>query len=357
MTKKYTAIIDIDTLMVHAALAGQQSKIKVTGKNTGKTLYFKNRTEFYGSSWKHKDGGWLAEFNQARKERNLPLVPIDVFEIEDIVELKEEFGISAENIVKGRLKAKINSIVSQEWCEDFIICYGTGTNFRYDIAQTVPYKNERPQKPLLYDVVKEYMLSKYKDKLDIRDGVETDDIVASHLWKDWIESGRDHDKLKVVGVFIDKDIAQFPCLQYNFDKPEEGLIKITSQEAAENLAVQLLKGDTIDTIPGLPELTKEMMDKYKLSKRGKKGLGEKTARALVSGLNSPTEVFERVVEAYKNYYGLASYPFTDFNGEESTRTWIDHLNEQYRLLRMRTNTDKDVGHVIYFLKALGVDYE
>lgn len=350
--KQYTALIDIDTLIIHAALAGQKSSIKVVGKNTGRTLTFSNRTEFYGA-WQKKDGGWLKTFNDKRLEKGFEPISLDVFDIIDVVELVEDGNISAENIVKGRFKAKIEAITKQAWCKDFKICFGTGTNFRYDIAQTQPYKSERPVKPLLYDVVKEYMLSKYKDNMLIVENVESDDIITQELWKAWIKSKRDFDKLDVVGIWVDKDIAQTSQWHYNFDKPELGLVKIETLEAIKNLAVQCLKGDTIDTVPGLPKLTDQIHEKYLLRKT--KGLGEATARGLLASANTPKEVFERVIEAYKGYYGEDMKPFTSFRGEESERNWLDHLNEQWRLLRMRTDVTKDVGHVKDFLKAMEIE--
>lgn len=356
MTKKYTALIDCDTLLVHAALAGQKTSIKVVGKNTGRTLTFNNRTEFYGH-WKSKNGGWLKDFNDKRIEKNLEPISLDVFDIQDVVELVDDGDVSAETIVKGRFKSKIEAITSQPWCDDFVICFGTGTNFRYDIAQTQPYKEDRPSKPILYDVVKDYMLSKYKDKMLIVDGVESDDIVTQEMWRAWIRAKRSHDNLDSVAVFIDKDLEQYPCLHYNFDKPELGLVPITALEAIKNLAVQCLKGDTIDSIPGLPELPEEMFEKYSIKKPGKKGLGEKTARGLIDPCESPKEVFERVVEAYKGYYGEDDKEFITFRGNQMNWNWSDHLNEQFKLLRMRTVVNKDVGHVSSFLKALEIDYE
>lgn len=357
MSKQYTAIIDVDTLIIHAALAGQRTNIKATGKNTGRSVTFSNRTELWGG-WQKRDGGWLAETNVKRAEKGLdPILP-DVFEIEDIITLVEdqvaEDGtvITPEIVVKGRFKAKIEAITKQDWCKDFKICFGTGKNFRYDIAQTQPYKSERALKPVLYDVVKEYMLWKYKDKMLIVDGVETDEIVTQEVWKAWLRSGRDFDKLDSVATYIDKDISQYPLIRYNFDKPEDGLVKITPLEAIKNLAVQCLRGDTIDTVPGLPALPDEMYKAYSLRKT--KGLGEVTAKGVVSSAQTPKEVFERVVGAYKGYYGEDVKEFISFRGEVGERNWLDHLNEQFRLLRMRTDVTKDVGHVSEFLKALEI---
>ena len=357
MTKKYTALIDIDTLIVHSALAGQQSSVIVKHNKTGWTREFSNQTEFFGG-WQKKDGGWLAEVNAKKIEKGLEPVSADEFTIEPLVRLISDTisddgsVITPEIIVKGRFKSKIEAITNQPWCKDFKICYGVGKNFRYDIAETVPYKNSRPAKPILFDVVRDYMLWKYKDHMLTEEGVESDDLMGQEMHKAWMRAKRQHQNLDTVAVFIDKDLAQFPCLQYNFDKPELGLIEIDPLTAAKNLGTQLLMGDTIDSIPGLPKLPDELLERYKLRKT--QGLGEKTARGVVSSASTPKEVFERVVEAYKLYYGDVRMQFVSHTGVFTDRDWLDHLNEMFRLLRMRTDVKKDVGHVKDFLAKMGI---
>lgn len=356
--KQYTAIVDIDTLIIHAALAGQETSVLVTHKDTKWNKTFNNQTAFFGH-FKKKEGGWLAELNSKKIEKGLEPVSPDAFEITPIItKIADQYTedgsvITAETVVKGRFKNKIEAITKQDWCKDFKICFGTGVNFRYDIAQTQPYKSERPVKPLLYETVRDYMLWKYKDKMLIVDGVETDEIVTQEVWKGWIKAKRDFTKLDVVAAFIDKDLSQFPCLWYNFDKPEEGLVKITPLEAVKNLAKQCLMGDTIDTIPGLPKLPEYMYEQYSIRKT--KGIGAATADNLLSACETPKEVFERVIEAYKGYYGEEMKEFVSFRGDASERNWLDHLNEQFRLLRMRTDVSKDVGHVRDFLKAMEIE--
>lgn len=358
MTKKYTAIIDVDTLIVHSALAGQETSVLVKHKEKDWQREFKNQTEFFGHHSK-KEGGWLAEVNAKKVEKGREPASPDDFILEPQVRLIEDQHtdngdvVSAETIVKGRFKNKIEAITNQSWCKDFKICYGVGKNFRYDIAETIPYKNERADKPLLFEVVRDYMLWKYKDHLVTAEGVESDDIMTMLMWQAWMRSKRNHDNLDTVAVYIDKDLSQTPCLQYNFDKPELGLVKITPLEAAKNLGVQMLMGDTIDTIPGLPSLPDEMYAEYSLRKT--KGLGEKTARGVVASASSPKEVFERVVKAYKGYYGDVRMQFVSHNGVLTDRDWLDHLNEMFRLLRMRTDITKDVGHVKDFLAKMGIE--
>lgn len=350
------AVIDIDTLLIHSALAAQENYVTVTHKPSGKVMEFPTQTEFYGHYAK-KDGGWLAEKNKERIEQGKPVFNVDEFEVTQNTRLINDMGddgeiFPPEAIVKGRLNSKINFITSQDWCTDFIIPFGQGKNFRYDVAQTQAYKQGRPPKPLLYDVVKDYLLYKYKDHLDIVTNVETDDRVCQLLWEAWIRSGRNHDNLDSVGVFIDKDITQVPCLWYNFDKPDIGLTKITSIDAARSLAKQLLLGDSTDSILGLPKLTPELHTKYKIRKAA--SLGATTADNLLKDVHTPKEMFERVVEAYKSLYGDEKKPWVSFRGDKLEWDYLDYMDETFKLVRMQVN-GKPVEHVGEFLKRLGVE--
>lgn len=355
MSKKYTAIIDVGTLLVHAALAAQQSYVVVRSKDGTYTEEFKTITEFWGHHTK-KAGGVLSEVNRTRVEMGASQLLPEDFDVEVVTELVTEDEHSKKvdpvAIACGRFKNKIEAITSQPWCEDFVICHGVGENFRYAEAHQVAYKSKRPDKPLLMDEVKQYMLKKYKSKLFISENEEDDDGVTQYLWADWIKSGRNHDNLSVVGVYIDKDLNQTPCLHFNFVKPELGLIKVTSMDAAYSFASQLLTGDSVDTIPGLPFLHEDLHKKYAIRKAS--GIGAKTVKGLFLGLYTPKELFQRVVEAYKACYGDGQLMVTH-RGVSMNWDWLDYLNEQYQLLRMRTVPQKPVGHVSLFLEKLGVD--
>lgn len=346
------AIIDIGTILIHAALAAQTSHIIVRHRKTGKEHKYKNITEWWGRT-KARDGGELAKINEIKKSKGQDILLPDDFDIEQITELITDAGISPQTRACGRLKNKIDWITNQSWCDSFIICHGVGDNFRYDEAHTQPYKSGRATKPAMFDVVKDYMLSKYKNNLYIVSDAEDDDGVCSLLWEDWIRSGRNHSNLTTVGAFIDKDVLQVPCYQFNFDKPELGLIKIDSFAAASNFATQLLRGDITDTIPSLPKLTDELCVKYSIRKT--KGVGASTAENLLKTCTTIPELFERVVEAYRAYYGEDKKPFTSFRGEVFEWNWLDHLNERFQLLRLRTDVTKPVGHVADFLLKCGVN--
>lgn len=344
------AIIDIGTILVHAALAAQTSKVVVTHKRSGRQKEFDNSTQFWGHHSK-KAGGWLQDTNDVRVEKGLTPFSIEDFELETHTDLISGLDVSPEAVACGRLNNKIKSITENDWCDDFVICLGTGENFRYSQAQTQPYKHGRTAKPLLLEYVKEYMVRKYKKNLIVVSNVEDDDIVASILWEDWIKAKGNHSDLSTVGVFVDKDIKQVPCLHYDFDNPQNGLTKITEEQAHHYFAIQMLCGDGTDSIPSLPALDESLVREWGIRKT--KGLGKKTAEAILDG-QTTQGIYERVWEAYKAFYGIEKQPFTSFRGEVFEWNWLDHMNERFQLLRLRRDVTKPVGHVNDFLLGCGV---
>lgn len=347
------AVIDIDTLLYNAALAAQENYVIVKHKDSGKEKEFKTQTEFFGH-YSKRDGGWLATTNFDRESRGLPPFSPDDFEITQHTRLVGDGDLPPVAIAKGRFKSTMEWIQSQEWCSDFVICYGRGENFRYNEAHTQPYKANRSPKPLLLKEVADYMQYKYKDNIVYGEGIESDDVYGLIMFDAWVRSGRDLDNVDCVGVVCDKDALQFPSIIFNFQKPEEGLRRVSPLEAAMHLGKQHLCGDTVDTIVGLPQIVPELAAKYGIRKS--KSVGDTTAINYLKGCSTPKEVFERVIEAYRAYYGDEKKEFTSFRGEVMERNWLDHLNEQFQLLRMRTN-DSPNKHVSEFLKQLGITYE
>lgn len=387
--KKYIGVIDISTILFHSALAGQRTILTIKHKETGhvmlmdreievkeeevlptdkrismsenlqgETLWtvirktpFNNASEFYGRfKGDDKIGGWLKDFNDKREAEGKPLMKKSDFEIEETVELIED----CEKIAFGRFKQKIESILDQPWCKDIIITWADHSvpNFRYKLAKTLPYKRDRKPKPLLFDKVTQYMLNRYRDKMSIVHGDEDDSQCVWLVQQDWIQAKGDINKLKYVMVSIDKDDKQTPQLNYNFDHPEYGIQLITPFEAAYNFAYQLLIGDSCDTILGLGGLPKDFLKEKGL--RSTKGLGEKTATALLEHCTTVKDLFEVVVECYKAQYGTEKKEFKAWTGEVLCWDWLDHLREQGSLLRMYADTENPVYDISVTLKRLEI---
>ena len=154
-------------------------------------------------------------------------------------------GFSTEDEPIGIAKARLT-----EWLEDFIyinlkadhyLAWITGkTNYRFDIAKTVPYKGNRKDapKPKHYAALREHLVKRHGAILTV--GEEADDTVA-------IDSTKLLDKCWI--VHVDKDLDQLQGWHYNPVKDER--YYVTEFEAYKSFCVQLLTGDRTDNIPGL----------------------------------------------------------------------------------------------------------
>lgn len=121
-----------------------------------------------------------------------------------------------------------------------IVSYLTGsTNFRNDIAVTLPYKGNRlsSAKPYYYDFLREAICKRYNGI--VVDGIEADDRIAIDATA--------HDNCVIVG--IDKDLLQIPGVHYNYDKGK--FLEIDEVTGWYNFFTQVLVGDVSDNIPGI----------------------------------------------------------------------------------------------------------
>jgi len=108
---------------------------------------------------------------------------------------------------------------------------------------------------------------------------------------------------------------------------------------------QMIMGDTADTVPGLPFLTARLANRYvpvKTPNPNRKPLkcGEAKAVAILKDVNNDQEAFNRVYEAYRDYYG---------NNAD------DMFFEQAFLLWMRRT--HSILNCMEFLRPLGFKYE
>ena len=349
--KNKIALIDVDTFIFQSAKTVEETCIHVTHETEGYIGEYKNITTFYKNTKKDGESGELLEL---RKERGRDY-QIEEFTIEPEVRLTKPDGdITPLNVAKGRFNTKMKDILANDWCDDIHICYGMGTNSRYELAKIKAYKSKRDPKPLLHQELTNWVLKAYKDKISIIEGWETDDLVVEMLYKDWVQAKGDVNKLKYVGVFFDKDIpANTPFLMFNPNKASEGVVLNTPLQAAKRLCIQLIMGDSIDTVSGLPDMSSELREKYGIRKGT--GCAEVTAMKLIEPCESIKEAFSRVVEAYKDHYGEEVKVYKGFRDDDYEWNWLDHLNEQYSLLRMRYKGG-DVPHVKETLDRLDVEY-
>jgi hypothetical protein len=346
-------LADWDTVLFRAAKFVQEDYIIATHKASGHKKEFKNKTEFYGH-WKSKSGGWLAQRNKARVERDLePFAPED-FAIEECARLNPEIDDHLGEAEKtfdfavGALKKAVDS-------EDYRLAIGGEGNFRYAIAKQLPYKGHRKDKPLLFTEFRDFIIRKYKSKIIIVDGMEADDYCSKVGWENY------HNFLKtgewdICLAYIDKDLDMIISPSFNYDDSPPEVRIPTPFDAAMCYAVQLLAGDKgTDNIPGLPNFSEKTKEKYSLGNT--KGIGVATAQKYLRDCETIKEAFERVVEAYKSYWGTKATKFIDHTGEVHEKwNWKDYLQDNARLLWMYRDDTCEYDIFEDTLKPLKVKY-
>lgn len=172
-------------------------------------------------------------------------------------------------IVKSCLENTLNEVKAVE----YRIWLSGKKNFRETVAVTKPYKGNREEatKPSYYKDVGDYLQSQWS--ATYTDGIEADDAIGIAAME-----ARDLGKEYVI-VSNDKDLKQIPGLHYNWVTKE--FSTVSPKEAKFQLFSQILSGDNTDNVPGLA------------------GIGPATAAKILEGAQSPEEMVDRIVAAYR----------------------------------------------------------
>lgn len=147
-------------------------------------------------------------------------------------------------------------------------------NFREQIAKQAKYKGNRDyvSRPKYYKEITEYLIDRYGARYT--EGQEADDELGIRL----TEEG---DAACIVS--FDKDLLQVPGRHYNWVTKEATVI--SPKDAALNFYCQILSGDSVDNVPGLP------------------GIGSAKSRKLLADVGSPSDAWRRIVAAYEEAFG------------------------------------------------------
>lgn len=135
-----------------------------------------------------------------------------------------------------------DSIIEPTDCKEYVFCFTGGSEQRREYAVTKPYKGQRKkEKPTHLDHLKAYGMDRYKGL--IIEPHEADDVVIAiaQKYQGWS-----------VLCGIDKDAKQLSGWHYNYVKND--MFFVTPEQAQWNLAYQMLIGDNVDNIPGLPKI-------------------------------------------------------------------------------------------------------
>lgn len=205
-----------------------------------------------GSSWVSFPGMMLRQVNEAVK--NFPDTVLEQRTVEEPVE-------NALQIAKSRVTKIYNRLeeLTQEPIDSFILILSPAgkTCFRYEVAQTVPYKSKRPPgKPKHWQAVRDYLVQQWGARI-CEDQLEADDALG-------IMSTSQEYLNKSIIASIDKDMLTVPGWHYNYDT--DHLRKLDDFESIRYLVRQVLTGDAADSIPGLKNVgritAKKLIDQW-----------------------------------------------------------------------------------------------
>jgi hypothetical protein len=196
----------------------------------------------------------------------------------DVVAYRIAFGCNDEPekvaIAKAAefLEDLVFTFANADDCEGYL----TGKdNYRHEIAKTVPYKANRvAEKPKHLGIIREYMISAWA--FSVQEKQEADDAISIRAYALGEED--------YIICSIDKDLDNVRGWHYNFGKNERYFVK--EEDAIKNFYRQVLTGDRVDNVPGLP------------------GIGPKKAEKILQDCCTEEELYKAVLEAYKGDVSL-----------------------------------------------------
>jgi 5'-3' exonuclease len=176
----------------------------------------------------------------------------------------EKFAIS-------RMGHFIEGLIELDGIQSYVGFITGKSNYRDEIATECTYKGNREnaRKPIHYDSLREYLMSKWYFKLI--EGQEADDAIGIQAYT------LPEDSYCIMS--IDKDLNMLKGWHYNFVKND--LYYVDEEQGIRNFYLQILTGDRVDNIPGI------------------KGVGPKKAEKILNDCDTEQQMFETVLEKYE----------------------------------------------------------
>lgn len=178
-----------------------------------------------------------------------------------------------------KLDEIIEATYEDVFATDYIIALGGKVNFRetfYSEYKKTPSRvKARSTKPIWFNKLKDYLAS--KENTVVAEGFEADDLLR--IWSNEAQKNN----IDFIVCSIDKDLD---CIPGKHFKPGKNIFYTVSEEEADrHYWMQILMGDPVDNIPGIPKI------------------GKKKADNILSSCNNNNERKAAVIEAYKEHYG------------------------------------------------------
>lgn len=181
------------------------------------------------------------------------------------------------------VKLLLQSIIEKSGADNYRLFLTGSGNFRESIAVTRPYKGNRDalNKPTHYEAIKDYLVN-YKHA-EVVEGFEADDMMGLLQMKTYYSSDISPEGwTDTIICSLDKDMNMIPGWHYNWRKDEK--YWVTEDQAIRNFYKQLLTGDTVDNIQGIPKV------------------GPKTADKVLAECETEEDMYWAVLCKYSGYY-------------------------------------------------------
>lgn len=221
--------------------------------------------------------------------------------------------------VKKMVDDRINGILKAVGATEHK-CYLTGKgNFRNDVATILKYKGTRhAPKPYHYQNIWDYLIKAWGAV--VVTGMEADDAISIAQYQG--------DGNTVI-CSRDKDLRMVRGWHYSWGcgerQPEKPLYKISELEGCRNWATQMLVGDKVDNILGVP------------------GYGPVKAGKVLDGCGTKDALMQAVVDVYIAVFGEELIKYQSWDGRWMEKGWQGIYFENNALLWML----QDEGEIQY----------
>lgn len=184
-------------------------------------------------------------------------------------------------LVINSCDSMIGRILKDTSATHYLGSFSDPSPFRHSVYKYAPYKGNRVQKPdwvvKWKPVIVNHCVSKWGFIVPTMP-LEADDIICGvHYTLPDCE--------KII-CSPDKDLKQIPGMHFNYKKPTDGIKQVNEEDAKYNFWEQVLIGDSVDNVKGVP------------------GMGPKAFKLLKEGLLDWNDAMysEAVKKAYVKYF-------------------------------------------------------
>lgn len=226
--------------------------------------------------------------------------------------------------------AMIDRILKETSAETFSVYVGKGDSFRVDLPLPEKYKGNREGtiKPVYVDDLKDYIISTSEGNLS-GSNLESDDWVCMKQWIGYTMG------TKVIAVTSDKDAnSQYGWL-YNPDK-------MTSPRFVDGVGeLTCGKRGSVWKVEGYGErflmyqmLTSDSVDNLFPSRLSGVRFGPLKTYELLNEEGTLVEVWQRVVDKYKEWFG-DDFKYTTWDGKEINTNWEGVFDLYFACFKMK----------------------